>query len=103
MESPSTPSVNVSAHSTTSTNVTATRPAFLSERGLQRTSPEDSIPEEEAAEAFSDDTDNHPKFYYDLSPEAQDLCERIQSRNPTPNGLCSRVDRSGITGFLTWG
>ena len=55
------------------TNETATRPAFLSEVGLQLTSPEFSIREEEAAEASSDDPADHPKFYYDLSPEAQAL------------------------------
>ncbi len=55
------------------TNKTATRPAFLNEIGLQLTSPEFSIPEEEAAEASSDDPSDHPTNYYDLSPDAQAL------------------------------
>ena len=55
------------------TNETATRPVFLSEMRLQPTSPEFSIPEEEAAEASSDDPSDHPTNYYDLSPDAQAL------------------------------
>ena len=55
----------------------ATRPAFLSEVGLQLTAPTDSSngvdPGEETEEVSTDDPSLYPKAYYDLSPEAQAL------------------------------
>ena len=55
----------------------ATRPAFLSEVGLQLTAPTDSSngvdPGEESEEVSTDDPSLYPKAYYDLSPEAQAL------------------------------